>query len=277
MFDRANVVYSYDGTLEGLLCCVFESFLCKETPQNIVPPDVPQLTLLPMKTISTDPEKAQRVARSLPIKMGQEAADQFNLCYLTCLENKEMVMLEFLQQGFQYGPAVLDRLTDDTVHTINHAVGRLTGESHLLKGFIRFSVYDNMLVSIIHPKNIVIPLLQEHFCDRFANECFMIYDENHGMGLVYRPYEWRVIPIDDLTLNQPDEEELRYQELWRKYYDTIAIKARNNPRCRMSHMPKRYWDYMTEFGSRAIQRRQRPSGGPAVEAGSVAIGRVEGR
>ena len=49
-------------------------------------------------------------------------------------------------------------------------------------------------------------------------------------------------------------EELQYRRMWRKFYDTIAIAGRENPKCRMSHMPKRYWDNMTEF-----QREEPPA------------------
>ena len=42
-------------------------------------------------------------------------------------------------------------------------------------------------------------------------------------------------------------EELQYRRMWQTFYDTIAIQGRENPRCRMTHMPKRYWDNMTEF------------------------------
>ena len=45
----------------------------------------------------------------------------------------------------------------------------------------------------------------------------------------------------------PDQAELDYRRLWRRFYDTIAIEERRNPKCRMTHMPKRYWNTMTEF------------------------------
>ena len=45
----------------------------------------------------------------------------------------------------------------------------------------------------------------------------------------------------------PDEREAEYRLLWKRFYDTIAIKERENPRLRMSNMPKRYWGTMTEF------------------------------
>ena len=36
-------------------------------------------------------------------------------------------------------------------------------------------------------------------------------------------------------------------EQLRRFYDTIAIRERENPRCRMTNMPKRFWGTMTEF------------------------------
>ena len=41
--------------------------------------------------------------------------------------------------------------------------------------------------------------------------------------------------------------------------DAIAIKERYNPRCRMGHMPKRYWANMTEFWEeRCAERKEQP-------------------
>jgi hypothetical protein len=44
-----------------------------------------------------------------------------------------------------------------------------------------------------------------------------------------------------------DEKELAFRELWQLFYKTIEVEGRHNETCRMSHMPKRYWKYMTEF------------------------------
>ena len=40
-FPASPKVYRYDGTFGGFLCCVFESFLKKETPAAILPEDGP--------------------------------------------------------------------------------------------------------------------------------------------------------------------------------------------------------------------------------------------
>jgi hypothetical protein len=67
------------------------------------------------------------------------------------------------------------------------------------------------------------------------------------MGLVYQPYQSAIIAVEDLTVPGPNEEEESYRELWRLFYDAIEVEGRHNPQCRMSHMPKRYWTWMTEF------------------------------
>lgn len=247
MLDRSNLVYSFDGSFNGLLCCVFESYDQKEIPADILPPDAPQSMLFPVKEILTDVEKSKRVLSSIPKKMGAAALDLIRHAFLTCLPQKELYILLFLRMGYRYGPLVMSMLTDDTVDALMKAVKHLNSESHLLKGFIRFSVFNNALVSTIEPKNIVLPLLAQHFIERYPEERFLIYDKTHGMALIYYPHRYRIIPIEDLSLPEPDEEEQAYRDLWCLFYDTIEVEGRHNPKCRMTHMPKRYWGNMTEF------------------------------
>ena len=86
-------------------------------------------------------------------------------------------------------------------------------EAHLMREFLRFSDYHGALASVIEPKHYILPLIKGHFAERYPEEHFLIFDRT----------------------------------LWQEYYDAIAIKQRENPRCRMTHMPKRFWSCMTEF------------------------------
>lgn len=248
MFNQSNLSYRYDGSFDGLLCCVFESYDKKEIPMDILSPDTPQTMLFHEKEIKTDSEKSSRVLSSIPKKMSHDALDLVRHAFLSCFIQKELYILLFLRMGYQYGPSVMSMLTHDVVNTLVKAVKHLEKESHLLKGFLRFSISNNVLVSEIEPKNYVLPLLTQHFCERYPEERFLIYDKTHGMALVYQPYQSKVIPIESLELPEADEEEQSFQDLWRLFYDTIEVQGRHNPKCRMSHMPKRYWKYMTEFG-----------------------------
>lgn len=250
MPDRPNLIYRYDGSFEGLLCCVFESFEKKEIPADILPPDTLQTSLFPAHEIITDYAKAQRVLVSIPKKMGASALEFIRYAFLTCLEKKELCILNFMRKGYKYGPNVMQMLADEDVDTLVKAVKHLKNEAHLLTGFIRFSVIQNILVAEIEPKNIVLPLLTQHFCERYPEESFFIYDREHGMALTYHPHKPSIIPVEDLTLPEPDAEEQKFRKLWQLFYDTIEVQGRHNPKCRMTHMPKRYWKYLTEFDRR---------------------------
>lgn len=244
---QSDVVYRYDGSFDGLLCCVFESYDQKEIPLNILSLDAEELLLFPARKIPTDPQKAQRVLRSIPAKIGPAALAFVRHVFLTCLDQKELYTLLFLRLGYQHGPAVMNMLTNDVVSTLQKAVKHLSNESHLLKGFLRFSIINNVLVGEIEPKNYVLPLMATHFCERYPEENFLIHDRTHAMALVYKPYKAAIIPLTTLEMAEADEEEQKFRQLWQLFYNTIAIKERYNPRCRMTHMPKRYWQCMTEF------------------------------
>jgi hypothetical protein len=45
MHQRADVVYVYDGTFEGLLCSVLACYEYREAPAGIQPSDAAQMTL----------------------------------------------------------------------------------------------------------------------------------------------------------------------------------------------------------------------------------------
>jgi len=248
MLNQSNLMYRYDGSFDGLLCCVFESYDKKELPLDIILPDTLQTTLFPAKEIRTDSQKANRVLTSIPTKLGPQALDLVRHAFLTCCTQKELYILLFLRLGYRHGPSVMNMLTNDVVNTLVKAVKHLSNESHLLKGFVRFSIVNKALVAEIAPKNFVLPLLTQHFCERYPEERFLIYDKTHSMALVYQPYQSTIVPIDALEIPEPDAEEESFRKLWQLFYDTIEVEGRHNPQCRMSHMPKRYWKYMTEFG-----------------------------
>ncbi|MCL2508563.1 MAG: TIGR03915 family putative DNA repair protein [Oscillospiraceae bacterium] len=247
MFERADVVYVFDGSYEGLLCCVFESYARKETPRDVVPELDEQLTFYERRYVSTDETKAGRVERGIIKAARTEAAETGRLFYLTCCQEKGITFLLYAQICLTYGAKTHLMITDDTIKKVREAVSHLTREAHQLKGFVRFSVNGSAMTSIIEPKNFVLPLLREYFCNRYRNEAFLIYDKAHKAALIYSSGESDIIPVEDFEEPETEDDEERFRELWRLFYNTVAIEERENPRCRMSHMQKRYWEHMTEM------------------------------
>ena len=93
-------------------------------------------------------------------------------------------------------------------------------------------------------------------CNRYANESFFIYDSTHKDLLLYSSGRSRMMRVDSLQLALPGEEELCFRALWKRFYETVAIRERENPRCQNTFLPKRYRGTMTEFLPLDYERQQ---------------------
>lgn len=241
-----EIIYHYDGSFDGLLCCIYESYTQKERPTAIVGDGDAEPSLFEVRTVPTVPAHAERVSRSLR-RISPEVVPLLRRVHLTCLPDKELAIYRFVAKLYREGPQYLTRLSDDAYQPLLRAVRHMSTEVEHLRGFVRFSVLDGMLGAEIEPKNRVLPLLRPHFCDRYYNETFFIYDRTHHEALLYANGRSRIVPLDSFEMAPPDAEEAAYRKLWKRFYDTIAIRERENPKLRMTHMPKRYWGTMTEF------------------------------
>jgi probable DNA metabolism protein len=244
----AEVSYRYDGSLAGFYCCVYDSYARREIPAAISADDAEegQISLIPERWVEVNVGRATRAREGLALKGGARSRELLEHVFLSRVERRETALLAFARRVFEEGPSILERLADPLVARLLKAEKGVLGEAHLLTGFVRFTQTDAGLVSTIGPKNFALPLIAHHFADRFSGEAFLIFDKTHGAALVHEPGKpWaiaRMEPPDE----RPTEEETRVQALWRRFYNTIGIAERYNPVCRRTHMPMRYWPYMTE-------------------------------
>lgn len=267
-----DMVYYYDGSFEGFLCCVFDSYANKEVLTAIYRDEDLVPTLFASRSVLTDRDHANRVLRKI-VKCSPYTANLLQKCHLTCLADKEIHMYRVVVKLLKEGPGFLRNFSDETLRPVAAAVRHLNGEAHLLKGFTRFSEFGGVLGGEIEPKNRVLPLLRSHFCARYQGETFFLYDRTHKEVLLYANGRAVIQPLESFEMAPPDEAEARYRLLWKRFYDTIAIKERYNPKCRQTQMPKRYWNTMTEFQGEDYFKAQSSPADAAVPA--VPDGRPE--
>ena len=256
MLNGSDVVYSYDGTLCGLLCCVYESFYGKNIPCRIISDGENDSLFKDELLIESNPEKAERVLRGIYKKIGENAAYWVKNSIFSCHPEKELLVIKFLELGFKVGKNVTKMLHEQPVRDLQKAVNRIFREAHLLKGFTRFSDVGGNLVAVIEPKNLVLPLLAEHFVSRYPSENFLIYDKTYKIALVYENRKSKIISVDGFEIPDADETEEKYRRLWKNFYDTVGIDQRYNPKCRMNLMPKYFWKNMTEFQTPAEEHQR---------------------
>ena len=264
-------IYRYDGSLEGFLCCVFDSYVNQETPWDIREEAALEATLFPVWDARMDPDHARRVLTRIEA-IAPAARSLVERGFLTCAPDREMMLYRFIRSLLREGAPLLRRLSHDDVLPLRRAVQHLEGEVHLLKGFVRFSDLGGILTGEIQPKNRVLPLLGRHFCRRCTGERFLLYDRTHHEALLGQDGRWCVVPMESFTMARPDGTEARFRRLWKTFYDTVAIRERYNPKTRRTHMPMRYWGTMTEFQGEdfftpAAQTPGADAPGPGAPAG----------
>ena len=159
----ADVVYLYDSSFEGFLCCVFESFAQHEIPFAVWTPQRETSTLYPVKDIPTDHAKAQRVFASFGRKLGPETEYLVSRDFLSGREDKELLLIRFLHLAFALGPGTVKRTGHPDVAPLYEMKKSLDWEVDKFQGFVRFEEHDGMLGAVIHPKNYILPLLRPHF------------------------------------------------------------------------------------------------------------------
>ncbi len=246
MYFGENVIYVYDGTFDGMMCCVFESVYKKEMPYEIFSEDNYVPSMFSFKNIETDKQKAVRVYNSIVEKMGDFALDLVQTMFLSCVKTKEMSILKFMLFGYKNKMDAVKMMANKNVTPMLITHKAVKSEAHHFKGFVRFTDYNGALVAFISPKNFVLPYLKTYFCVRYRDDNFMIYDKTHKVALIYEKGKAEIVAIENLEVPQIDEEEQRFRDMWVEFYKTVAIAARVNPKCRMTNMPKRYWANMLE-------------------------------
>lgn len=201
--------------------------------------------------IQTDVDKAVKVIRSLRQKIGLEVCDWVYQAALSYESDKVDCIYDFLKLAFRYGTKVTKMHGEGTVCRMYELKRNVGHEAHMFWGFVRFhESEDGILIARINPKNQVLPLLAEHFSDRFSDENFVILDENYKMGLFHpKKMCWYLAPLERDVLEHIWErgQSARYEELWKTFFQTIAIEERGNYRCQRNACAIRYRDYMVEF------------------------------
>lgn len=267
-----DVIYQYDGSLDGFLCCVYESYVYKEAPAAFCCDEDP-LSLYEVRTVVTNPAYSQRVSRGIAARSGKALA-VVRRSFLTCLPDKELHLYAFIRKLLAEGPGFMRDLSDPACYPLYRAIRHMNGELEKLRGFVRFSDYGGTLGAEIEPKNRVLPLLRGHFCQRYANEQFFIYDRTHRELLLYANGRSRITQIENFQPVLPGEDELYF----RLAVETVFPKRRHSG-ARKSPVPEHVYaetvsgdhDGVFAFG---IRKR---AGRLAEAAGCLRNGRLRDR
>lgn len=146
-----EVVYEYDGSFDGLLCCIYESYTQKELPAAFFRTGELEPCLYEIRAVTTDAAHARRVYEGFR-RFSPEVGPFLRRAYWTCLPEKELAIYHFAAKLYREGKPLLQRLSDETYHPLLRAVRQLNGELEQYRGFVRFSDIGGVLAAEIDRK-----------------------------------------------------------------------------------------------------------------------------
>ena len=271
-----QVAYLHDGSLEGLLCCIFEAYVQHEAPEDIVcereyQPRFEQSSFF----VQTDYDRALRVRRGIEREAGARAFGAVARAAANDDPRTGAIVYRFVRyvmdkhSGRDKRRNVLNDLANPVVGDLMSLERRVSNEMEKMRQFVRFSHLENgVWFARCNPNANVVPLVMNHFAARFNIQPFIIYDGGHHVAGVYDGNGWSLVADDVVNAPSRTAEDAYIEKLWQRFYDSLSIEARYNPELRRHFIPVRLWQTLPEMEPRSRT-------GLSQTCPSCGIGRVD--
>lgn len=255
----------YEPSFEGWLSAVFYIYanrLQDDEALQLTAQDcyVPSL-IAEATSVATDEDKAERVLTKLNKLLGRSGMRNILWGFLSEKDNIGTTLFQVVKYAIDYpSRPIMEDLGNLNVLELVQTVKSVGREKHRMEAFVRFEhTTDDIYFARVEPDFNVLPLIGEHFRQRYQDQHWAIYDLTRNYGIYYdksqstpkRPAALQTITdLDDAVLRNPasihSPDEQRYQRFWQGYFTNVNIKERKNPRLHKQYLPQRYWKYLSE-------------------------------
>ncbi|MEI6873657.1 MAG: TIGR03915 family putative DNA repair protein [Spirochaetota bacterium] len=260
-------VFEHDGSFAGFLCAVAEllnALADGDDPRrcDVAAASRPAAFFEEREGVARDEGRAEQFLSRLRSRAGEAVVQTVLEAFCSDLEGAAEATARMIAGVWRDGRVALDELGDPDALLVEKAALRARREAHLFTGLLRFSeLLDASLFASIDPDCDLLVLIGDHFSARFPLFRWAIRDERRDTAILHEaggPWKivhglhvaegWGGMDDDGLPLSR-DEASIR--ECWRRYFESVAIGERRNPRLQASHMPRKYWKNLTEKRGRA--------------------------
>ena len=253
--NKAAYNFTFDGSMDGIFTAVFESFERKIIPEALINKKFYQpAAFVSCIEIETSSEKAGRVWKALQEKLDKSWLRKIYCAFLSESTIAHQSIFSLLIYIFKSAKGAENNYGNAHVISVSKFAKSVEREKHRMEAFIRFKeLADGIFYCGIDPDFNVIPLISNHFKQRYADQKWLIYDIKRKYGIFYNLHEVVEVQMNfnswenklgKASLMDPKEE--NYETLWRDYFKSTNIESRKNTKLHVQHVPKRYWRYLTE-------------------------------
>ena len=247
-----------EPTPEGIFSAVYYAYEKKMNPNStqIQLEVIDNYELFAEYTqIETQIEKAQKVDRTIAKRFGNISYSYLWYALYSREKERGNAVYHTIARGLAkaYKGELVNYLQDPHILAVSKMRQNVWCEAHHYMGFIRFAELKNtILYSEIEPKNHILPVIAEHFADRFPKENFMIKDKGRNLYIIHEAGKDIVFHQEEgqgfmVTKEMYSEEERKVKHLFRVFHKSIAIEERKNLELQRQLLPLRFRSDMIDF------------------------------
>ena len=178
------------------------------------------------------------------------------VAWLSELPEIDGLLFRYIRKAIDAPQSIELNFGDPDVLAVSKIGKKVGSEAHRVVQFLRFQkAADGTFFAAVRPVYNVLPLTLSHLTDRFADQRWLVYDVGRAYGYYYDLREAVEVRFAEqeahLLSGKLDEarmaaDERLFQQLWKTYFQSIAIRERLNPRLHKQNMPARFWKFMPE-------------------------------
>jgi len=260
MTDKPVRIYQCEDSIAGVLSAVYEAGISGYGHKYIKIQPLAENAAYELElftelvTVESSEKKVESVLDAVRSKISNRAYSYVMCAAVSTFPDRGDAIYQFLTYGFSMGDRVCDAMQIPWVKRTFEIRRRIFNEAHFYKEFLRFREVQRdpaLLVATIEPEHHILPIIMEHFIDRFAGEWFIILDKGHSEAAFHQKNgDWEVRILteeEEKLLVELGEQKEEYVELWKTFFKNIAISARKNENLQMNMLPLHYRKHMTEF------------------------------
>lgn len=248
-------IFLCQNSFDGILCGVYDVYASRLPVQDCrleMAEEYEMVLFAEYREVPLENWKAERVAAKIKSFMSENAYVYLYRAALHRSPDRADWILQFIALGLSYGRETLKMLQAPAVYEIFQMNRYVGNEAHFLVEFMRFEkLASGVYYGKVGPENQVLELVAFHFADRFPDMDWMIYDEKHKSAAIHSGSgQWVIrkpVAAEEISSWKGEGNRDIYTDMWKTFFDTIAIEERRNPRCQRNMLPLRYRKYMTEF------------------------------
>lgn len=180
-------VFVYDKTFEGLLTAVFDAYSRRSFPDLLLAEGEPfPLFYDEAVTICTDDAKVDRVWKGLQKRLSAMALSVITVTWLSELPETDMLLFRYIRKAIDAPRTIELNFGDPDVLEVSKVWKKVTNERLRVIQFLRFQkAADGTFFAAVKPVYNVLPLTLPHLKDRFADQCWLLYDLKREYGYYY--------------------------------------------------------------------------------------------